>query len=163
MRKKITLVLIFAFISAFAVIAQSEIRSNEQEIRNINLILDTWHERATTADTTYFDLFAENAMYLGTDSKEIWTSKEFKVLYMSYFKRGKAWDFKKVNRNVYFGNIDNYAWIDEILDTWMGLCRGTAVIEKNSVGDWRIKHYSLTVLVPNELIKNYVLLLKPEK
>lgn len=144
-------------------IAQSEVKSDNQEIRSINRILDSWHERASVADTTYFELFAEKAMYLGTDAKEIWTAKEFENLYKSYFVRGNAWNFKKKDRNVYLGDYGNYAWADETLDTWMGLCRGTAVMEKNKSGEWRIKHYSLTVLVPNEVIKDYVNLLMLEK
>ncbi len=143
--------------------AQSEAKSKNEEIRNINRILDSWHERASVADTTYFNLFAENAMYLGTDPKEIWTAKEFENLYKSYFVRGNAWNFKKKDRNVYLGDYGHYAWVDETLDTWMGLCRGTAVMEKNTSGEWRIKHYSLTVLVSNDLIKDYVNLLKLEK
>lgn len=163
MKKKIYITIILFFIAHTSLFAQTDNRIIEQETRNINRVLDSWHERAAVADTTYFDLFAQNAMYLGTDPKEIWTVKEFKALYMSYFKRGMAWNFKKKNRNVYLGNVGNYAWVDETLDTWMGLCRGTAVMEKNSLGEWRIKHYSLTVLVPNDKIKDYVFLLNSKK
>jgi len=159
MIKKIQLIIAFALISFTAVYAQSETRSKEQKIRSINRVLDSWHERASVADTTYFEMFAENAMYLGTDAKEIWTTQEFENLYKSYFVRGHAWNFKKKDRNVYLGDYGHYAWVDETLDTWMGLCRGTAVMEKNKSGQWRIKHYSLTLLVPNAVIKDYVNLL----
>ncbi|MBN2236364.1 MAG: nuclear transport factor 2 family protein, partial [Bacteroidales bacterium] len=73
--------------------------------------------------------------------------------------RGNAWNFKKKSRNVFLGDYGHYAWFDETLDTWMGLCRGTGVMEKNTKGQWLIKHYSLTVLVPNDKIKEYVFLL----
>ena len=157
--------IIFLFGFGFSVLAfsQTKEKTDNQEIRSINRVLDSWHERASVADTTYFELFAKNAMYLGTDVKEIWTVQEFEDLYMSYFKRGTAWNFKKKDRNVYLGDYGHYAWIDESLDTWMGLCRGTAVIEKNTDGKWRIKHYSLTVLVPNDIIKEYVNLLNRDE
>ncbi len=159
MKKKIQLLIAFAIFAVSATYAQSGTRNTEQEIRSINHMMDSWHEKAAVADTTYFDLFAPDAMYLGTDPKEIWTAQKFKQLYEGYFKRGNAWNFKKKDRNVYLGDYGHYAWVDETLDTWMGLCRGTAVLEKNPSGQWLIKHYSLTVLVPNDKIKEYVFLL----
>lgn len=161
MNKKSNIFLLFALCFSTLLFAQSE--DKNQEIRSINRMMDSWHERASVADTTYFDLFSENAFYLGTDAKEIWTVQEFKDLYIGYFKRGNAWNFKKKGRNVYLGDYGHYAWADEILDTWMGLCRGTAVLEKNQQNKWRIKHYSLTVLVPNDIVKEYVLLLKQKE
>ena len=161
MIKKIQISILFVLIFFSGLFAQSG--NKNQEIRSINRMLDSWHERAAVADTTYFDLFSENAIYLGTDAKEIWTAQEFKDLYIDYFMRGNAWNFKKKDRNVYLGDYGHYGWADEILDTWMGLCRGTAVLEKNQQGKWRIKHYSLTVLVPNDVVKEYVLLLKQKE
>lgn len=163
MKRKAQFILLIIFAFSATLFAQTDAKTNNKEIRNINRVLDSWHERASVADTTYFEMFAENAMYLGTDPKEIWTAEEFEDLYMGYFKRGNAWNFKKKDRNVYLGEYDHYAWVDEVLDTWMGLCRGTAVMEKNKLGKWRIKHYSLTVLVPNEVIKDYVNLLNLDK
>jgi len=102
-------------------------------------------------------------MYLGTDPKEVWTVQQFKDLYIDFFKRGTAWNFKKKKRDVYLGDFGHYAWVDETLDTWMGLCRGNAVMEKDVQGKWKIKYYSLTVLVPNEVIKDYVTLLRKKE
>ena len=163
MNIKLNIVLLFVAGFSFTIFAQTEVKTDNQEKRSINRVLDSWHERASVADTTYFEMFADDAMYLGTDVKEIWTAKEFEDLYMSYFKKGNAWNFKKKDRNVYLGSFGNYAWVDESLDTWMGLCRGTAVMEKNSDGQWRIKHYSLTVLVPNDVITDYVKLLNRDE
>ena len=163
MNIKINIILLFVFGSSFSLSAQTEVKTENQEKRTINRVLNSWHERAAVADTTYFELFAENAMYLGTDVKEIWTAQEFEDLYMSFFKRGTAWNFKKKDRNVYLGDYGHYAWVDESLDTWMGLCRGTAVLEKNADGQWRIKHYSLTVLVSNDVITDYVKLLNRDE
>ncbi len=159
MIKKLFLIVLIGLLTLPVLNAQSDSAKNEQEIRIINRVLDSWHERASVADTSYFQLFAPNAMYLGTDPKEIWTVKKFKELYIGYFLRGNAWNFKMKNRRVYLGDFGHYAWFDETLDTWMGLCRGTGVMEKVASGKWRIKHYSLTVLVPNDKIKDYVNLL----
>jgi ketosteroid isomerase-like protein len=163
MNIQLNAVLLFVFGFTFTLFAQTEVKTENQELRCINRVLDSWHERAAVADTTYFELFADNALYLGTDAKEIWTIQEFEDLYMSFFKRGTAWNFKMKDRNVYLGDYGHYAWVDESLDTWMGLCRGTAVMEKNTDGQWRIKHYSLTVLVSNDLITDYVKLLNRDE
>lgn len=159
MIKKTLFALVFTLLCLPFIQAQTDVKSDEQEIRIIGRVLDQWHERAALADTTYFDLFAPKAMYLGSDPKEIWTVAKFKELYMGYFKRGNAWNFKMKSRRVYLGEFGHYAWFDENLDTWMGLCRGTGVMEKIASGKWRIKHYSLTVLVPNDKIKEYVFML----
>jgi ketosteroid isomerase-like protein len=37
----------------------------------------------------------------------------------------------------------------------MGPCRGSGVLEKQADGQWKLAHYNLAVLVPNEKIKNY--------
>jgi len=133
----------------------------DRELQEINETLDTWHGLAAVGDTTYFDTFAEGSFYLGTDPKEVWTIQEFKDFALPYFRRGSAWSFKNKSRNVRLGDYGHYAWFDEKLDTWMGLCRGTGVMEKQ-VDGWRIKHYSLTVLVPNSKIKDYVKMINPE-
>ncbi len=163
MTKKILLLFICAVLFNANLQAQTDSKFTNREIHTINRVLDNWHERASVADTTYFDLFAPEAIYLGTDPKEIWTAKKFEQLYVSYFRKGNAWNFKKKNRNVYLGTNAQYAWFDETLDTWMGLCRGTGVMEKEPNGQWFIKHYSLTVLVPNDKIKEYVFLINGEK
>ncbi|MDA3907113.1 MAG: nuclear transport factor 2 family protein [Bacteroidales bacterium] len=163
MKRNVHFIILLTLVFSSAIFAQNDVKTDNKEIRKINRVLDSWHERAAVADTTYFEMFADNAMYLGTDAKEIWTAQEFEDLYMSYFKRGTAWNFKKKDRNVYLGDFGHYAWVDESLDTWMGLCRGTAVMEKNQAGEWRIKHYSLTVLVSNDLIREYVKLLNRDE
>ena len=42
-------------------------------------------------------------------------------------------------------------WFDEILfNEKLGHCRGTGVVELIE-GEWKIAHYALTMLVPNEI------------
>ncbi len=148
--------IVFGFLYSQNVLGQVD--KNDQANREINQMLDRWHGLAAVGDTSYFDFFDEDSFYLGTDAKEVWSMQEFKDFALPHFRRGSAWNFKKKSRNVYLGRYGHYAWIDERLDTWMGLCRGTAVLEKQEQG-WMIMHYSLTVLVPNKIIKDYINLL----
>jgi len=137
------------------------IKGKNQELKEINKTLNTWHGLGAVGDTSYFDYFAGGSFYLGTDPKEVWSIEAFKNFALPYFRRGSAWSFKNKSRNVHLGDYGHYAWFDEKLDTWMGLCRGTGVMEKQ-VDGWRIKHYSLTVLVPNSKIKEYVKMINPQ-
>lgn len=137
------------------------IEKKETEIKRINASLDLWHGLAAVGDSAYFDSFSQKSFYLGTDPKEVWSLEEFKAFALPHFRRGSAWSFKTKDRNVYLGDYGHYAWFDEILDTWMGLCRGTGVLEKQSDG-WKIRHYSLTVLVPNKKINQYIKIIKEE-
>jgi len=47
------------------------------------------------------------------------------------------------------------AWFDELLDTWMGACRGSGVLRKTSDG-WKIAHYNLALTVPNEKMNQVI-------
>jgi len=150
---------IFIIVFLFCGPIQAQTKTEDLQINEINQMLDNWHGLAAVGDSTYFDYFDKESFYLGTDAKEIWTLQEFKDFALPYFLRGSAWSFKNKSRNVYLGKYGHYAWIDETLDTWMGLCRGTAVLEKQEQG-WVIKQYSLTVLVSNKIIKDYIKLLE---
>ncbi len=121
----------------------------------IDSVITQWHMAATEADSTqYFDLIANNGVFVGTDSSEVWTKDEFLTFAAPYFAKGKAWDFKTIERNIYI-HQPNIAWFDELLDTWMGTCRGSGVV-KYTNGQWKISHYVLSVTVPNDKIKKYI-------
>ena len=124
-------------------------------IAQIDQVLDDWHLAAAVADsTTYFDAMTDNSYFIGTDSSEVWTKDEFLTFAAPYFAKGKAWDFKKIKRNIH--KIENHtAWFDETLDTWMGVCRGSGVLKAEN-GHWKIAHYVLSVTVPNEKIKEFL-------
>lgn len=128
--------------------------TEEKEI--INSFLDDWHKAAATADYNgYFNKIAENGRYIGTDATENWDKKAFATFSKPYFDKGKAWNFKAVQRNIYFSQNGSVAWFDELLDTWMKGCRGSGVLEKEN-GEWRIKHYVLSMTVPNEVTKEVI-------
>lgn len=123
----------------------------------INAMLDQWHLGAASADSTvYFDLMASNSIYVGTDKEEVWSKREFLRFAAPYFAKGKAWAFTKVERNVYSQDFHNVAWFDEVLDTWMGPCRGSGVVVKDNKGEWKVQHYVLSVAIDNDDIQAYL-------
>ena len=122
-----------------------------KEIKDeVNVILNDWHLAATEANyNNYFGKMDSVAVFIGTDASENWTKKEFSNFSKPYFDKGKAWDFKTLERNVYVNNDANFVWFDELLNTWMGTCRGSGVLEKKD-NTWVIKHYVLSVAIPND-------------
>lgn len=130
----------------------------------INDLMDAWHKAAATADE---DVFFEGTMtvdgiYLGTDASERWTRDEMKEWSKTFFEKDTAWAFTAKSRNIYFSNDGKTAWFEELLDTWMGDCRGSGVLELRSEG-WRLKHYNLAMLVPNDKVKGYLKLIEKEQ
>ena len=128
---------------------------------SIHQTLDTWHRAASEANfDAYFDLLTEDAVFVGTDATEVWGKADFAAFSKPYFDRGKAWSFTAVQRNVYVDSGQNMAWFDELLDTWMLLCRGSGVLKKVN-GEWKISHYVLSITIPNDEV-NPVIALKKE-
>lgn len=119
----------------------------------VSAVLDDWHQAAARADEVrYFGHMAEDAVFMGTDATERWVKKDFQIWSHPYFARGKAWSFKAVRRAVMVSPEGTTAWFDEDLDTPnMGPCRGTGVLSLQQ-GRWMIRHYNLTVPIPNDLM-----------
>lgn len=120
--------------------------------KNINTLLDNFNTFAANADfDNYFNCFAEESTFIGTDATEVWNKKEFKAWAKPYFDKKSTWNFKSLKRNIYFSKDGDYAWFDEVLDTQMKICRGSGVLEKVK-GQWKLKQYVLSTTVPNEVI-----------
>jgi hypothetical protein len=119
----------------------------------VNAVLDDWHDAAAKADEArYFAHMTEDAVFMGTDATERWSKAQFFVFAHPYFAKGKAWSFKTVRRAVSFSAGGRTAWFDEDLDTPnMGPCRGSGVLSLVD-GQWRIRHYNLSVPIPNALM-----------
>ncbi|HEX8563860.1 MAG TPA: nuclear transport factor 2 family protein [Flavobacterium sp.] len=117
----------------------------------IGNVLDNWHKAAAQAKSdTYFGLMTDDARFIGTDATENWSVPEFKAFAKPYFDTGRAWDFKAVERNIFFSSDAKTAWFDELLDTWMKICRGSGVMQKQKDGSWKIAHYVLSITIPND-------------
>lgn len=62
----------------------------------------------------------------------------------------------KPSKEKYFLNNEmDFAWFDEQLDTQMGVCMSSGVLAKTSQG-WKIKHYQLSIAVPNDLVQDFI-------
>ena len=119
--------------------------------KNVSKVLDDLNAFAANADyKNYFDLFATESSFIGTDATEVWNKKEFMDWSKPFFDKGKAWSFTSLKRNISFSSDGKYAWFDELLDTQMKLCRGSGVLEKTG-NQWKIKQYVLSQTIPNDV------------
>ena len=125
------------------------IKADNQNI-NVDALMDGLHRDAHEANfNDYFARYTPDAIFLGTDKTERWTIAEFKDYAKPAFADGHGWTYTVVERN-WEGN-GNTRWFDEILfNEKLGHCRGTGVV-KLQEGEWKIAHYALTMLVPNEI------------
>ena len=144
-----TLILLLT-ITTFSLNAQST------DVKDIGEVIDTWHFAAANADfDAYFNILTEDAVFVGTDAAEVWNKAQFMTFSKPYFDKGKAWSFTSKQRNVYVDASGEIAWFDELLDTWMLLCRGSGVLKKVD-GVWKISHYVLSLTIPNDEIQQVI-------
>ncbi|MBF4470728.1 nuclear transport factor 2 family protein [Flavobacterium sp. HJJ] len=131
------------------------------EKQQINRMLDAWHKAAAEANfDNYFGMMTEDAIFIGTDPSENWGVKAFKAFAKPYFDKGKAWNFKMIERHIYFDSSGKTAWFDELLNTQMKICRGSGVVVK--IGkEWKIKHYVLSITIPNDNVDEVVKIIAP--
>lgn len=122
--------------------------------------MNDWHDAAARADyQAYFNKMAENSIFIGTDPTENWEKTEFAEWSKPYFDRGKAWSFTTLERNIFLDESGNLGWFDELLETQMGICRGSGVVTKEK-GEWKVKHYVLSIAIPNDNVDEITLLKK---
>lgn len=125
----------------------------------IDSLINQWHRAAAVADEdSFFGMMTEDGIYIGTDSTERWKRDELKEWSAKYFARESAWDFTPLSRNIRIGPGGQSAMFDELLDTWMGACRSTGMLEKRD-GEWKIIYYHLSVAVPNDKMDDYRVLI----
>ncbi|MBL3655569.1 nuclear transport factor 2 family protein [Fulvivirga sediminis] len=132
-----------------------------QTHEDVNQFINKWHQAASDANAkVFFESMADHAIYIGTDSSERWNKEEFFSFAKPYFDQGKAWDFKPYDRDIHISSSGNIIWFSELLDTWMGICRGSGVLSKTKNNEWKIEQYHLSVTVPNELIDSFIKLIE---
>jgi hypothetical protein len=138
------------------VIPDIDSTSISQARNHIGILLDSFNIYAARADfDNYFKYFDEDAVFIGTDATENWNKQSFMAFSKPYFDKGKAWDFKSIDRNIYFDPTGNIAWFDELLNTQMKICRGSGVLEKKE-NEWKIKQYVLSMTIPNSNTKEVI-------
>ncbi|KPH13098.1 nuclear transport factor 2 family protein [Chryseobacterium sp. ERMR1:04] len=152
MKKTTILYAIILFLIGFTGIsAQSKEAKFRKNKAQINTMLDGFNVAAAKADfNTYFNYFADESTFIGTDATEVWDKKEFMVWAKPHFDKKKTWNFTSLKRNISFSKDGKLAWFDEVLDTQMKICRGSGVVEKIN-GDWKVKQYVLSMTIPNEV------------
>lgn len=133
--------------------ASEHTETEEISKEEINKVLEDWHAAAAQANyEEYFNLMSSDGIFIGTDPAENWQNKEFRDFAKPYFDKGKAWSFTTLERNIYASENGKTAWFDELLNTQMGICRGSGVVEKTQ-NVWKIKHYVLSIAIPNENVE----------
>ena len=134
------------------VVLLSAYLSTAEDYKNdeINALLDGLHQDAHEGNfQSYFDRYTSDAIFLGTDKTERWSIEEFKAYAKPAFADGNGWSYSVVERN--WEGVGDTRWFDEILfNEKLGHCRGTGVVQLIE-GEWKILHYALTMLVPNEI------------
>lgn len=153
--KKIALLFLVLLISC------NETKDISSEKKSINQLLDNWHKAAAEANfDNYFNAMAEESIFIGTDATENWNKVEFMAFAKPYFDKGRAWSFIALERNIYFSKDGKTAWFDELLNTQMKICRGSGTLEKSN-NEWKIKHYVLSMTIPNENVDEVIKIKAP--
>lgn len=101
---------------------------------------------------------AVDCIYIGTDLSEKWKRDELREWSALYFERDTAWHFLAYDREIYRSE-SNTAWFDEKLTTWMGPCRASGILTLSDEG-WKLRHYQLSVTLPNEKMDNFIKLIR---
>lgn len=159
MKNKV-LIFTFLFVGLFS-FAQKKAFNTTLEKEKVAQLLDRLNELASQADfKNYFDLYAEESVFIGTDATEVWNKEQFMDYAKPHFARGRGWNFKSLQRNIYFSKDGTIAWFDEILDTQMKICRGSGVLEKQGK-QWKIRQYVLSSAIPNDVADQVIKLKAP--
>lgn len=132
-----------------------------QEKKQVNATIDAWHIAAADANyKNYFDLMDSDAFFIGTDAVESWNKKDFEIFAKPRFEQHKAWKMKALERKVFLDTNGKVAWFDELLITRFKICRGSGVLVKTGK-DWKIKHYVLSLTIPNDVTEEIVKIKTP--
>lgn len=128
--------------------------TDEQKIAKV---LNGFHQAAAEAKSdAYFNLLADDAIFLGTDASERWTKDEFKTFVVPYFSKGTGWLYTPTERNISLVKAGAVAFFDELLlSESYGVCRGSGVLIKTDLG-WKISQYNLSIPMPNGIAKALV-------
>lgn len=141
--------IILSFLLSLSACSNSKVNTSKEELHTL---IDNWHLAAAEANfDAYFGFIADSGIFIGTDVSERWSKTEFADFSKPYFDRGKAWVFNSKERTIRIDSNGKLAWFDEVLDTWMGDCRSTGVLE-NLNGRWNLQHYQLSMTIDNNLV-----------
>ena len=91
MKKLTTAYTLILFVLGFSLLSAQSKTVFEKEKSEISTMLDAFNTAAATADyNAYFNLFADESTFIGTDATEIWDKKAFMVWAKPYFDKKKT-------------------------------------------------------------------------
>ncbi len=136
--------------------SQADTSANAANRALIGAMLDSFNVAAARADyTRYFDFYTADAIFIGTDATEHWNKASFMVWAKPFFDKKRTWNFRSIQRHIYFGKGGDIAWFDELLSTQMKICRGSGVVVKQN-NEWKIQQYVLSMTIPNSQTKQII-------
>jgi ketosteroid isomerase-like protein len=140
------------FVSLFVLMIGPAAAGEDEARAAVDRVLTSLHTAASEADgDLYFSLFADDAIFMGTDATERWAVEDFKAFAEPYFSNGRGWTYEMTERHISFSADGATAWFDEMLENEnYGTCRGTGVLRKTDAG-WLFVQYNLTIPIPNDL------------
>ena len=120
-------------------LGSTKVLAQEGDHQLVATVLDSLHSKASQADFDgYFELYTNDAVFLGTDATERWPISEFKDYTRLRFDQGDGWTYTLNSRNIFISSDGHTAWFDEELQNAnLGLTRGTGVLQKIDE-DWKI-------------------------
>ncbi len=131
---------------------KAQISADSTKIK-LNHLLDQWHKDAAQGNhDAYIGAMTPDGVFIGTDATEYWTTAEFSIWTKPYFDKKRTWSFQSFQRNLYIQDNEMTAWVDELLNTQMGVCRGSGTLIKMD-GQWKIAQYVLSATIPNDIMK----------
>ncbi len=126
--------------------------SYRADTKQLHVLINQWHLNASEANfEDYFNFIADSGVFIGTDVTERWTKSEFSEFSKPYFESGNAWSFLAKERTIRIDSATNIAWFDEVLDTWMGDCRATGILQFID-NEWKLQHYQLSMTIDNDMV-----------
>lgn len=136
-------------------------QNSSHDTATVSATLDRFHTAASEADgATYFSLFAENGVFIGTDKSERWPLAAFKAFAEPIFATERGWTYVMTERHIDFSPDGTTAWFDELLQNdAYGTSRGTGVLTLTD-GTWKITQYHLTFPMPNDLAGDFTARIK---
>lgn len=131
--------------------------------KEITAMLDSFNVAAANAEfDRYFNYYAADATFNGTDATENWDKKAFMAWAKPFFDKKTTWNFTALQRNIYFGKQADIAWFEELLNTQMKICRGSGVVVKQN-NEWKVQQYVLSTTVPNNVLDSVISLKTAEE
>ncbi|CAG1002584.1 hypothetical protein PHYC_03005 [Phycisphaerales bacterium] len=152
-RLKIDSAILFDALDARRPAARATRLAREGAMKAVAAVLDDFHDAASKADEVrYFEHFAKDAIFLGTDPTERWNLEQFRAFAVPYFQKGTGWTYAPSSRHVTVSTDGATAWFDEMLDnSKYGACRGSGVLVR-AEGTWRVAQYNLSKPLYNDLL-----------